>query len=618
MCFFIIPKGQAMYFRTKKTNTTPVLQLVRGDRDGGGKVRQKIVASLGNMPVPTRLRKAVAEGIESRLAGQESLLPASAGIVTWVDAILKRIDEEKRWGPRIDTSEPSAGEEVADGVLVDRIEHEHETELGPSLVLKKAWDDLGIGGFLMAAGFRETQVNAAAVSVFNRLIEPCSEHELPGWASTVALDELLGECVSRSGEDRYYRVSDALMVVKGELESYLRERETSLFSLDSSIVLYDLTNSYFEGECTRNPKARRGHSKEKRTDCPLLSLGLVVDRDGFVIGHEVLEGNRNDCKTLVGMVACLESRLPRASGKPVVVVDGGIATDENLKYLRDQGYHYVVAAKRQSRNAFHEDFCDIDSFSVVPGRDRKKPVFVKRIRQGDELLVLCRSDSRRDKEDAILSRSEARFVQAMEELDGRLRGPKSRLKKAESVQRAIGKIQQRHSRSAKYYAVDYDKESRSVSWIRNEKKYSGEAELHGCYFLRCSLDSLEDHEVWSIYVTLTRVENAFRSMKSELGLRPFRHHREDRCDAHAWITVLAYHLMRWVERTLELAGAPATWAATRRLLQTHCYATMIVPSKDGKIRHVRKAGKPDERQRKIYQLLNVEYRNLPVTKRTNS
>jgi hypothetical protein len=233
----------------------------------------------------------------------------------------------------------------------------------------KAWDELGIGNFLKASGFRDPQIKAAMVSVFNRLIEPCSEHELPDWVQTVSLEELLGGGINRYGDDRYYRVSDRLLELRIALERHLREREETLFNLKSSIVLYDLTNSYFEGECRRNPKAKRGHSKEKRSDCPLLSLGLIIDRAGFIIGHEVLEGNRHDCRTLVEMVACLESRLPDSPEKAVIVVDGGIATNENLKYLRENGYHYIVAAKRQSRNEFYEDFCDADSFSAVPGRE---------------------------------------------------------------------------------------------------------------------------------------------------------------------------------------------------------------------------------------------------------
>ena len=606
-----------MYFRLTKTKSTPVLQLVRGYRDKRGKVRQKIVVSLGGMPVPSRLRKEIAAELENRLDGQESLLPASAGVSKWVDIILKKIDEEKRWAPRIDTSEVSECEEVADGVLVDRVEHENDTELGTLLVLKRAWDELGIGNFLKAENFRDVQIKAAMVSVFNRLIEPCSEHELPDWALSVSLEDLLGGGINHYGDDRYYRVSDALLEVKSDLERHLRKREKNLFSLDGSIVLYDLTNSYFEGECRRNPKAKRGHSKEKRSDCPLLSLGLVVDRAGFVIGHEVLEGNRHDSKTLLEMVACLESRLDYSPEKPLIIVDGGIATEENLEYLRSKGYHYLVASKRQSRNEFYDDFCDADSFSTVPGREKKKPVFVKRLTRDRELLVLCRSDSRRDKENAILSKTEEKFINALKNLDMRLKSPKSRLKKSESIYRTIGRLHQQYSRAAKYYTVSYDEKSRSVSWSLDGKKYSAEKELHGCYFLRCSLTSLEDHEIWNLYVNLTRVEQAFRSMKSELGLRPFRHHREDRCDAHAWITVLAYHLMRWIEHTLELAGAPATWPSIRRLLRTHCYSTIIIPSKDGRIRYIRKAGRPDERQRKIYQIMNVEYKNLPVMKRTN-
>lgn len=606
-----------MYFRTKKTKSTPVLQLVRGDRDQRGKVRQKVIVSLGSMPVPPRYRKEIAAELENRLAGQENLLPVGAGVAKWVEIILGKIDDEKRWQARIDTSDVSDDEELADGVLVDRIEHENETELGSVLVLKKAWDALGIGGFLKSSGLRESRINAAMADVFNRLTDPCSEHAIPDWASTVSLDELLGDGLSRAGDDRFYRASDALLGVRDKLEKHLREREKCLFNLDSSIVLYDLTNSYFEGECRDNPKAKRGHSKEKRYDCPLLSLGLAIDRSGFVISHEVIEGNRHDSRTLVGMVEVLEKRLDPAPEKPVIVVDGGIATADNLKYLREKGYHYIVAGKRQSRKDFYEDFCDVDSFSIVPGRDEKKPVFVKRVKQENELLVLCRSDSRRDKEDAILSRNEEKFITALDKLAANLQKPNSRLKKPASIQRRIGKLQQQYSRAAKYYTVEYDEKNKSLSYSRDEAGYSGGKELHGCYFLRCSMDRLEDHEIWSLYVNLTRVEHAFRNMKSELGLRPFRHHREDRCDAHAWITVLAYHLMRWIEYTLETAGTPMTWQAVKRLMHTHCYSTIIVPSKDGKIRHIRKAGKPDERQRRIYQLLDVEYRKLPVFKRTN-
>lgn len=599
-----------MYFRTKKTKTTPVLQLVESKRDKKGNVRQKIIVSLGNLPVPNRDRKAIAAEIESHLKGEQSLFPLSASVVKWSDFIMNKINETKLLVQRYPTDNISSEEDIADGVLVDRIEHEDERELGTVLVLKSAWDSLGIGDFLRSSGFTEAQLNASAASVFNRLICPVSEHEMPMWCQSVALDDIFGDLLGGSGDDRFYRASDALLFVRRNLEKHLRETEKNLFNLDSSIVLYDLTNSYFEGECRKNPKAKRGHSKEKRDDCPIISLGLVLDKLGFVIGHEVLDGNRNDCKTLVDMVNVL-SRHADMSPKPVVIVDGGIATNENLEYLKASGYEYIVAGKRQSRAEFFEDFCDIDSFSPVSGRDARKPVFVKRTTRENELVVLCRSESRKEKEDAILSRTEEKFLAVLEQLAGRLKRPNSKLKHSEAIQRSIGRLQQKYPKAAKYYDVKL--ESGTLTWKRLDS-FEKDLFLHGCYFLRSSLESLSDEDIWRLYVNLTRVEEAFRSMKSELGLRPFRHHREDRCEAHAWITVLAYHLQRWIEHSLDLLGTPATWRSLKMLLQTHCYSTMSIPSKDGKVRQIRKAGKPDERQRTIYHNLKVEYKGLPVKK----
>jgi transposase len=606
-----------MYFRMTKTKTTPVLQLVHGYRDSRGKSRQKIVASLGDMDIPEDARKPVAQAVEARLAGQQTIFPESPEVVKWTDAVVARVSAKRATELFAATAQTYGDEEVADGVLIDRIEHEDERELGPVLVLDKAWKELGLDNMLKAEGFRDSQISAAKVSVFNRLDDPCSEHALAGWAETVALDELLGENVSRPGCDRFYRVSDALLAKKVELEKRLRAREVDLFRLKSSIVLYDLTNSYFEGQAERNPKAKRGNSKEKRSDCPLLSLGLAIDDSGFPIAHQVFEGNRHDSKTLVEMVSTLRSRMSPMEGRPVIVVDGGVASNENLEHLRKEGYDYIVTAKRQSRSNFHEDFCEVDSFSLVAGRDGKKPVFVKRVETENELLVLCRSDGRRQKEDAMLSGAENKYLEGLAKLQSQIDNPKSRTKKAEDIQRRIGGLHKKHSRAAKHYEVEYDADSKKLSWSRRDEGYAAARELHGCYFLRSSIMNLGDEEVWNMYMRLTKVERAFRNLKSELGLRPIRHHREDRGDGHAWITVLAYHLMHWVEKSLESAGAPSTWPAVRRILQTHCYSTIIIPSKDGKTRYLRKAGRPGERQRKIYQMLNVEYRNLPVFKHVN-
>jgi hypothetical protein len=253
-----------MFFRTKKIKNSSVLQLVRSYRDRRGKVKQEVVVSLGKLNVPDREKNQIAQAIEERLAGQESLYPLKPSVAKWTDIIIKKIEETKLAVSRYPTDNISPDEDIADGVLVDRIEHENETILGPLLVLKKAWDDLGIGDCLMENGFSKSQVNASIASVFNRLIFPESEHRLPLWCSTMSLDEILNDRLSMSGDDRFYRVSDELLKVRKGLEKYLRQREKTLFNLSDSIVLYDLTNSYFEGECKKRKQKRKRERHTKQ------------------------------------------------------------------------------------------------------------------------------------------------------------------------------------------------------------------------------------------------------------------------------------------------------------------------------------------------------------------
>jgi transposase len=610
----IIKKGKIMFLRLKKTKSGQALQLVHNYRDNSNKVRQKVIVSLGNADIPEDIRKDVAEAVEMKLSGEESLFPLSADTAKWTDYIIERIENENRWQSMHYSEEIKESEEVADGVLVDRIEHENATDLGALLVLKKAWNELGMKNILSASGFSSRQINTAMVSIFNRMIEPVSENELPSWCRTMSFNDLLKENVNGYSKDSYYRVSDLLLKHSSSIQKHLRETEENIFSLDRSIILYDLTNTYFEGKSERNPKSARGHSKEKRNDCPLLSLGLAVDSAGFIISYKIFEGNRHDASTLADMVKQLDRDLSGAGGRRVVVVDGGIATKENLDYLNKNGYEYIVAGKRQSRGAFYEDFCDDNAFSVISGRDGKKEVEVKRMNVNGENIVLCRSSQRKAKEDAILSRYEEKYIKALNKLNERLNKPKSHLKSVEKVQRAIGKINAEYTRASKFYDISYNEEDRLVYWTRKEDEYEKAQQMNGCYFLRSSLEFLSPEEIWKCYISLTKVEHAFKMMKTFLGIRPVRHHREDRCDGHLFITVLAYHLMCYIEQKMKEAGKASTWWNIKRILETHCYVTVIIPSKDGTVRTLRKPGRPDERQRGIYDVFKINCKELPVYK----
>ncbi len=603
-----------MYIREKKTRTTPALQLVSGRRDHNGKVRQEIILSLGNVPIPDELRKTIAHEVENRMNGYQRLLPLQLDAAKWVDFILKKLDSAGKLTPINHQEQKVMPETIIDGVLLDRLKHENTTLLGPLLPLEAAWKSLGMSEFLDGHKFSPQQISAAKISIYNRLIEPISENSLLSWAETTALNELFGEHIELSGEDRFYRVSDKLLACQPLLEIHLRERERELFNLNRTIVLYDLTNSYFEGEASANSKARRSaNSKEKRTDRPVVSVGLVLDGEGFVLTHKVFPGNLHDSRSLVEAVKNLQG-LCGNDRKPMVVLDGGIATTENLACLLENGFDYVVNGKRTTRQKFAADFLEVEKFHQVGGRDDKTPVLVRRLDSEEEATVLCRSDERKKKEDAIISKTEEKLLAAFEKLKKRIDKNDGKLhleKGAETVNRNIGKLCGKYIRAAKFYDIAYEAESRQLSWIRNDEKYQADAELHGCYHLRSSRKDLSDDNIWHIYITLTKVENAFRLLKSDLGLRPFFHYTEDRCDGHIWITILAYHLLRWIEYSLETVGCKLSWQKIRRLLATHCYTTMIIPTTDGKVRHMRKPGQPDERQRAIYHHLAIDCAKLP-------
>ncbi len=609
-----------MFFREKKTSKKPILQLVESYRNAKGKVAQRVVVSLAGCWVPDELRKLVAVELTHRAQGYQRFLEEDPEVQQWVERVLDRMEDQGKLSApsRYEVQNVQAG--IHEQVCLEHIEHEEGTLLGPCLILQQAWTSLGLDGVLIELGFSKPQIATAKVSIFNRLIEPVSENELPSWVATTALRELLGERTEGWAEDRFYRISDKLLRGTETIEAHLRQKERDLFNLDRTILLYDLTNSYFEGSGAKNELAQRSvASKEKRSDCPLISVGIVLDAEGFIIRHKVFAGNISDCKTLMDAVSELEGVAGNET-KPVVIVDGGMASQKNLDALRERGYDYIVNGKRRSRADFADDFLDLDSFRRIEGRDKrreKQPVFVRRISSGDETVVLCRSDGRKKKENAIQDNAERKLIEGLEKLYARIVRDDKRLKLAENgamVNRIIGRLLSRTTRASRLYEINYDPKTQELDWHRKEGEWESSRDLHGCYHLRSTIE-LEDQQLWKLYITLVRVEDAFRSMKSDLGLHPFHHQLAQRCRAHIWITVLAYHLLRWTEHTLDLSGYSYTWRSVRRQTQTHTYSTLIIPTAKGVEHHIRKAGRPTETQKMIYTQLGVEWKTLPVHRR---
>lgn len=587
-----------MYFRTKTVKGTALVQIVESYRNAEGQPRQRVVVSLGDARVPEAEKPLIARAVENHLSGKRDLLGAdlSEEATAWVTRILQLLGRSK-------SARPVVADKV-DGVLIDRIATENVVELGPQLVALAAWNELGLSDALEQSGLNASQIATAQLLVANRLIEPLSEWALIDWSARTALPELLGIRVTKSTKDRLYHTGDALFAHRKTLEQTLRRREADIFRHQRSIVLYDMTNTHFEGLCAKNPKARHGKNKQKRNDCRQVAVGMAFDERGLALAHDVFEGNIAESKTLALMLDRLE--MPGDGLKPVVILDAGFASAANITLLKERGLSYLINITRGTRAKYTASFAQ-GGFEAVPGRRAQDIVEVKIITDPDDAqgrLVLCRSAQRREKETAMLSKAEARFLKDVEALRERI--TQGRLKDPATIERKIGLLQKKHPRVVRFYALAHG--NGTLNATRHEDKRQQASELCGNYVLKTD-QHLSASQTWSLYMTLLQAEEGFASLKGTLGLRPNFHQLAHRVEAHILISVLAYHLLTWVRETLRGCGDLRDWKTLRRLLSTHSLATTSLPLEDGRVLHIRKPSLPDPEQALLYKRLRIDWKS---------
>ncbi len=378
--------------------------------------------------------------------------------------------------------------------------------------------------------------------------------------------------------------------------------ERSLFEFDETITLYDLTNTYFEGRGNANANAALGHSKEKRSDCPLVTLALVLDSSGFPKRSEVFAGNASEPKTLAEM---LEKLIPGdRSQVPTVVLDAGIATEENIEWLLCKGYRYLVVSRKR-----HRQFDDDQA--VIIKQEGDLSIRAQRVVNPDtgEVELYCHSSQREQKENGIHELFAKRFEDAIGKLAEGLGKPRT-VKRFAKVMERLGRIKHKYAKAARYYeiTVEHDETSgkaTSIHWVRITPI---KETLPGVYCLRTNQDQWNEATLWRTYTMLTDLEAVFRCLKAELGLRPVFHHKTDRVSAHLFISVLAYHLVHTIRSQLKACGINLSWQGIRRQLGGQVRVTVILKRADGKTIHVRKTTRPELRQQQIYDALGIAER----------
>lgn len=600
-----------MFIRQTRTNNKSTgegyftYRLVRGERIGG-KVRQITIFNLGrNFSIKQEDWPILCRRIEQLLQPQDTFVPINCP--TTIERVAQRIVGQLITRTPADPVESASAGTVAlappapdfQEVDIDSLQQTQARSVGVEHVALHALSQLGLVKQLADLGINGVMRAAILGNLIGRIAQPASELATWHWLQNQsALGELIDVDFNAMSHMGLYRASDVLMRHRAVIEAQVFSTLQSLFALEDTVTLYDLTNTYFEGEARANPKARRGRSKEKRTDCPLITLGLVLDGSGFVRRSRTFAGNVAEGMTLPEMLNGLD-----APAGALVIMDAGIATQANLDWLVAAGYRYLVVNRGGSRQF---DEAQAVSLDTAGGQLLRIQKVLSEDQQ--EVRLYCHSAAREGKETAMATRFAEGFEAGLQKIADGLHKPRTE-KDYEKLLMRIGRLKEKSRGASQHYTVNLvtDESGKTViglNWIR--VPVAGTMATHpGVYCLRSNELNWDAERLWRTYSLLTDLESVFRSLKSELGLRPVYHAKEDRADGHLFITVLAYQCVQLLRRQLKAAGIDDSWTRLRQTLSVQRRVTASLRRKDGRTIHVRKSTVAEPALRAIYDALAI-------------
>jgi len=486
-------------------------------------------------------------------------------------------------------------------------------EIGAEWLCQQAFDQLGIGSFLRQNKWDEEKIALATTHIISRAVYPASELKTVSYIKeNSAITEITGFDRSKITKDLLYGISLKLYKIKDPLEQYLSKRTNELFDLEDKIILYDLTNTYFEGRMQGSRKARFGRSKEKRSDAKIIVLAVVVNREGFLKYSNIFEGNMADCKTLEDIVNALSAQTSFTSRKPIVVMDAGIATDDNLKMLKNKGYEYLCVS-RSSLKGYH---ADISATPVQICDKRKQPIELLKVKcNGDtDQYLWVRSQSKAMKENSMNGLLSQRFEEGIQSIqEGIVK--KGGVKKLNKVYERIGRLKQKYPSVHTYYDITVCDDGNGTATSINCRHKTGEDmdKQAGIYFLRTSLMNLDEHLFWTIYNIIREIEYTFRVLKTDLDLRPIYHKTDDASMAHLNLGLMAYWLVSTIRYQLKQSGINSNWREIVRRMNTQKCVTTSVENISGQTISIRQCTEPTAEVKEIYDKLKYKYK--PFTRK---
>ena len=644
-----------MFIRRTKTRTTDngehyySYRLVTTYRVGA-RVRQRTLLNLGSsFSFPREQWPELTQRIEQIVLGQQALLPPSPEVEHEAQNIAAQLSSKYAGSDLLlnpESEEPDP-QKVSDAASIDAqkqddardlrsvdinsLELMNNRSIGGEAIALSALLQVKLDDKFAALGFNRKQISAAIGNIIGRMVQPGSELSTHQWLQEQsALGELLECDYSQQGLSSLYRASDLLWKHHDAIESFLYQQHCALFDVEETITLFDLTNTFFEGTGKYNANAAFGHSKEKRRDCPLVTLALVLDGSGFSRRSRIYPGNVSEAGTLQQMIESLRS--PADPGKkqdrdnaaheqkegaegssqqamelrtpPTIVMDAGIASQENIDWLQEQGYPYIVVSRKH-----HLEF-DEERAVVVREGDNGAVRAVRVEREDGEIELYCHSEQREAKDRAINNLLSSRFEQELDHLGEGLDKPR-RLKSAKKVCEKIGRLRQKYARASKDYEITTENDEKGEKTLAlHYKRIEREEDPNthpGVYCLRSNQTKWDEEQLWHTYTMLTDLEAVFRSLKSELGMRPVYHRKTDRVEGHIFITLLAYNLVHQIRLRLKEKDINDSWETIRTTLSTQMRTTATLRSEEGEQIHIRKSSYPNASQQILLRALELTW-----------
>ncbi|MBI4646925.1 MAG: IS1634 family transposase [Bacteroidia bacterium] len=518
------------------------------------------------------------------------------------------IDKNLKDKPRqiIPSTEKRTEKPDIQSVDLNSLEHEDGREIGAEWMCYQAIEQLELRKILIEQDWDESQIKRGLIHLISRCVFPASEHKTERW---IKLNSGVNELFSLGSDDisRYHLYKSALKFYndKEAVENGLSIRTNELFDLDDKIILYDLTNTYFEGRKVLSEICWFGKSKEKRNDAKLVVLALVVNVEGFVKHSRIFSGNMSDCKTLQKTIEELSEKTSFNERKPLIVIDAGIATSDNLKMLRGAGYDYLCVSREKLKDYNVELQTKVQIYDK-----RKHPIDLYKFEDtdsGDNFLYV-RSEQKACKELSMKEYYTSNFEIGLEQIKQGLE-KKGGTKKLEKVWERIGRLKQKYQSANRFYHVEVKSDGKGIAaQIIWRKKIADTEKNEGIYFLRTTLKNIDETRFWNIYNTIRQIEAVFRFLKTDLKLRPVFHQGDISTIAHLHLGILAYQVINTIRHQLKNKDIHHDWKNIVRIMNSHKMVTSTINKEDGKRIVIRKCSLPKNEVRQIYDALKYKYR----------